>query len=278
MVDGHIEELRTQLASKSKSVIDWIQAYNTYAGTFISSNFGKPSNCFGRQHVDKMLSTHQHIQRSIFYGSSVVAHLKSMISTRFGVTDIPDGFLFFPVELGGLDLKSPFVNLLQIRDSVRENPYDLMDEYASREQDDYAAAEAAYRKGETARTRNLEDPTWRPDSESFMSFEEFVRGREACNAVAKASLRETYTALLGRPHEVPVEVSVRVQQALEQLRGQANLRGLTAGTMDAYWKWIAQMYGPEMCERFGGLNIVDPGLLPIGMVGYFRERRTKWQG
>jgi hypothetical protein len=48
--------------------------------------------------------------------------------------------------------------------------------------------------------------------------------------------------------------------------------------MAAYWKWIAQMYGPEMCERFGGLNVVDPGLLPIGMVGFFRMRRTKWQG
>lgn len=48
--------------------------------------------------------------------------------------------------------------------------------------------------------------------------------------------------------------------------------------MDPYWKWIAQMYGPEMTERFGGLNVVDFGLLPIGMVSMFRQRRTKWEG
>jgi hypothetical protein len=38
------------------------------------------------------------------------------------------------------------------------------------------------------------------------------------------------------------------------------------------------MYGPEMVEKFGGMNVVDPGLLPIGMVGFFRQKRTKWQG
>ena len=48
--------------------------------------------------------------------------------------------------------------------------------------------------------------------------------------------------------------------------------------MDAYWKWIAQMYGPDMIAHFGGLIIVDAGWLPIGMVGQFRQRRTKWQG
>jgi hypothetical protein len=36
------------------------------------------------------------------------------------------------------------------------------------------------------------------------------------------------------------------------------------------------MYGPEIVEKFGGLSVVDPGLLPIGMVSMFRERRTKW--
>jgi hypothetical protein len=278
MVDGHINELRTQLASKT-SIIDFISAYNSYVSTFLSSNFGSSSNCFGRAHVDSMLATHRRVQASVLGGSSVVAHIKKMIETRFGVSDVPDGFLFFPVELGGLDLKSPFVNLLQIRDAVRENPYDLLDEYEERERDDYAKAKALFARGEPSRYRDGEDREWRPeDAETFMSFEEFVRGREVYNAVAKASLRETYNALLLKPSEAPVDVSVSVRQALDQLRGQSNLRGITAGNMDSYWKWITMMYGPEMLERFGGLNIVDPGLLPIGMVGYFRSKRTKWQG
>ncbi len=37
-------------------------------------------------------------------------------------------------------------------------------------------------------------------------------------------------------------------------------------------------YGPEIVGRFGGLRIVDAGLLPMGMVTLFREKRVKWQG
>ncbi|TVY88732.1 histone H3, partial [Lachnellula willkommii] len=62
MVDKHIDDLRTQLEDKKTSVFSWIQAWNTYAGTFFKSNFGKPANCFGREHVDMMLSAMNRIQ------------------------------------------------------------------------------------------------------------------------------------------------------------------------------------------------------------------------
>ncbi|KAI8941316.1 hypothetical protein NX059_012541 [Plenodomus lindquistii] len=282
MVDGHIEELRKQLEGKSKSVIDYIQAWNSYAATFFSSNFGKASNCFGREHIDKMLATHRHIQERIFPGGSVVQHLKDMIEERFSITSVPEGFLFFPVELGGLDLKSPFVDLLQIRESVKENPYDLLDDFEEKERDDYNAACKSFDKGELGNMRyHMEDPRWKPeDSDVFFLFDEFVKHREAFHAYGKASLRRTYLQLLERPTEEPIRLSIQVKQALDQLQGQSNLRGIIANwnSMDAYWKWIAQMYGPEMLDRFGGLNVVDFGLLPIGMVSMFRQRRTKWQG
>jgi hypothetical protein len=281
MVDSHVEELRTQLQGKSKSVIDWIQTWNSYAATFFSSNFGKPSNCFGREHVDKMLATHRHIQESIFSGGNVVQHLKHMISSRFDVHDIPDGFLFFPVELGGLDLKSPFVNLLQLRDSVRENPHDLLDEFLEKEADDYVALKSLFDKGRVKHGVDREDMSLLPtDTEPFISQSEFARWREAFASTGQANIRDTFAELLHRPAEQHVDISVQVSQAISQLQGQGNLRGITArwSGMDAYWKWIAQMYGGEMVERFGGLNVVDPGLLPIGMVGFFRARRTKWQG
>lgn len=279
MVDSHVEELRKQLAGKSKSVIDWIQAWNSYAATFFSSNFGKPSNCFGREHVDKMLATHRHIQESIFAGGNVVQHLKQMIESRFGVADVADGFLFFPVELGGLDLKSPFVSLLQIRESVKENPYDVIDEFLEKESEDYANVKALFDKG-LIRNDRVGEKFTPEDPDTFIPLNEFSRFRMAFASGGQSDIRATYNQLLHRPSETPIDVSVQVSQAINQLSGQGNLRGITAswGTMDAYWKWIAQMYGPEMCERFGGLNVVDPGLLPIGMVGFFRMRRLKWQG
>jgi hypothetical protein len=227
-----------------------------------------------------MLATHRHIQEIIFEGGNVVQHLKQMIKERFHVSDIPDGFLFFPVELGGLELKSPFVGLLQIRDSVKENPYDLINEFEEMEHQDYVAMKAQYARGST-RGRGLEDPNFLPDdADSFFSFEEFTRYREALRSVRTSNLLTTYIELLRRPSEKPINSSVQVRQALEQLQGRSNLRGITAkwDSMDAYWKWVAQMYGPEILHKFGGMNVVDPALLPIGMVGFFRQRRTKWQG
>ncbi|KAI4614994.1 hypothetical protein J4E80_006500 [Alternaria sp. BMP 0032] len=282
MVDGHVEELRTQLQGKLKSVIDYIQVWNSYAATFFSSNFGTASNCFGREHVDMMLATHRHIQDSIFPDGSIVQHLKTIIKERFSVEDVPDGFLFFPVELGGLDLKSPFVEPLQIRDSVKENPYDLLDEYEEKLHDDYVTIKRAFDKGTRHNVRrSFQDANWQPeDPNTFLPFEEFTKYPETFSAIGKANLTEIYKELLERPKEKPIDDSEQVLQALEQLEGQSSLRGITADwyTMDAYWKWIAQMYGPDMIGKFGGLNVVDFGLLPIGMVSMFRQRRTKWQG
>ncbi|KAF5851577.1 hypothetical protein GGP41_004368 [Bipolaris sorokiniana] len=273
MVDGHVEELRTQLQGKSKSVIDYIQAWNSYAATFVSSNFGKAANCFGREHVDKMLATHRHVQEQIFPNGSIVQKIKQMIEERFSVKNVPDGFLFFPVELGGLDLKSPFVHLLQIRESVKENPYDLLDEYEENERDDYATAKRRFDNADDSVSQ-------RKDTDEFFSFEEFVKHREVFGSLGKASLVKTYNKLLERPQEQPVALGTSVAQAVTQLSSQTNLRGILGrwADMDAYWKWIAQMYGPEMIDTFGSLNVVDFGLLPIGMVSMFRQRRTKWQG
>ncbi|EMD91328.1 hypothetical protein COCC4DRAFT_188788 [Bipolaris maydis ATCC 48331] len=282
MVDGHVEELRTQLKGKSKSVIDYIQAWNSYAATFFSSNFGKAANCFGREHVDKMLATHRHIEEQIFPDGSIVQQIKQMIEERFSVKNVPDGFLFFPVELGGLDLKSPFVHLLQIRESVKENPYDLLGEYEEKERDDYATAKRRFDNADPHTVRpNVDDSvSQRKDTDEFFSFEEFVKYREVFGSVGKASLVKTYKKLLERPKEQPVALGTSVAQAITQLSSQSNLRGILGNwnSMDAYWKWIAQMYGPEMIDTFGSLNVVDFGLLPIGMVSMFRQRRTKWQG
>ncbi|KAJ8115644.1 hypothetical protein OPT61_g2756 [Boeremia exigua] len=281
MVDSHVNELRKQLQGKSKSVIDWVQAWNSYAATFFSTNFGKAANCFGREHIDTMLTTHRHIQETVFDGGNVVQYLKQMLKDRFGVSDVPDGFLYFPVELGGLELKSPFVGLLQIRDSVEVNPYTLLDQYQEDEKDDYTEAKRRFDKGDLRHLRqNTGRPDFRPENaDTFFSIAEFTRYRETFAGTGNANLRTVYAKLLKRPQEEHVNPSVEVTQALHGLR-QSNLRGILSNwyNMDAYWKWIAQMYGPDMISRFGGFNVVDPGWLPIGMVSQFHRRRTKWQG
>ncbi|PSN73291.1 hypothetical protein BS50DRAFT_514487 [Corynespora cassiicola Philippines] len=277
MVDAHIDDLGKQLEGKSKSVIDWVQAWNSYATNFFSSNFGKAANCYGRQHVDKILATHSRIQARVFNDGNVVQFLKEMISKRFAVDDIPDGFLFFPVDLGGLELRSPFVGLLQIRESVMENPYSLLDEFEEEEKQDYLDSKTEFDDGDVY---NQEANVYKPeDPDTFFSLAEFTRYREEFSPVGSANLVEVYEKLLRRPSEESIDFTHQILNALERLAGQNNLKSINAYhiEMDAYWKWITQMHGPEMVERFGGLNIVDSGLLPIGMVGIFRQKRIKWQ-
>jgi hypothetical protein len=111
-----------------------------------------------------MLTTHRRIQDSIFPSSSIVQYIKDMIEERFSVKSVPDGFLFFPVELGGLDLKSPFVDLLQIRESVQENPFSLLDKYEEIELEDYTTLKRKFDKAGIRNGRRKGDNVnWKPE-------------------------------------------------------------------------------------------------------------------
>jgi hypothetical protein len=283
MVDEHIDELKKQLAAK-ESVFDWIQVWNAYANTFFTSNFGKAANCFGRDHIDEILATHQRVQKTVFDGKDVAQHLKTMIEGRFGVKGLADGFLFFPVELGGLELKSPFVSPLQIRDNVAATPTKILKDFEEREKDAYDELKADFDKGNDPEHRDeIDEPNWKPSegADEFMSFEEYTRYREEFTTTDTDNfLLQAYEELLEKPSERWVTASPAVLQALERLKSHTHARGITHhwSSMDAYWKWMAELYGPEMIERFGGLSVVESGLLPIGMVGLFRDQKVKWQG
>lgn len=65
-VDAHVAQLQKQLAS-CDSVLSWVQTWNSCIGRFFSHTFGEPAFCFGAQHVDSILSTHQSIQKISFW-------------------------------------------------------------------------------------------------------------------------------------------------------------------------------------------------------------------
>ncbi|MCJ1304518.1 hypothetical protein MMC08_007331 [Hypocenomyce scalaris] len=297
MVDKHVEELSRQLKDKTGSLFAWIQSWNAYAAKFFTSNFGKPANCYGRQHVDNMLATHERIQRQIFSSSagkellggdrasgSVIEFLKLAIEQRFGITDIPDGYFFFPTELGGLDVQNPFIGLLQIRDAVVDRPSKLLDEFEEAEAEDYMTVKRDFESRKPAKQRHpdMEDWTFMPeDPETFFSFEEYTKYREELNYGYENELAEVYEKLLEKPNEMSIDCddNGNVKVALNSLDNQSGLKGILDNwySMEPYWKWVAQLYGPEMIERFGGFSIVDPGLLPMGMISLFRSGRVQWQ-
>lgn len=293
MVDEHISELSRQLKGKQNSVFAWIQAWNTYAATFFTSNFGKSANCFGRSHVDNMLATHERIQRQVFSSAggiessvsvesksngSVIEYLKWAIRNRFGVDNIPDGYFYFPTELGGLEVRNPFIGLLQIRDSVLGDANKLLDEFEYAERVQYQTLKNNFESGRTPRA----DRHFRPEgANTFFSFQEYIKYRESLPAslASHMTLLSVYDKFLEEPVQEAVETAYNgdVQTAISAL--DADSKGILQNweSMEPYWKWVAQLYGPDVIENFGGLRIVDSGLLPIGMVSLFRSGRVKWQ-
>lgn len=291
MVESHVAELNRQLKDQVKSVFGWIQAWNSYATTFFTSNFGKPANCFGRQHVDMMLATHERIQRIVFSldatggksDTSVIQFLRDMICSRFSIASVPDGYFFLPIEVGGLELSSPFIHLVGLRDSLIEDPTTLLDKFLDDEREAYVSAKLRYERRlntdeYTTRRRQGFQPA---DGRTFMSFEEYIRYRELLGYGFTGELKEVYERLLQRPEQQHIECDPNgaIIRELNQLTGHQTLRGIKSNwrDMEAYWQWVAELYGQEIIDRFGGFNIVDPGLLPIGMVSLFRSGRIQWQ-
>ncbi|OTA79663.1 hypothetical protein M434DRAFT_402016 [Hypoxylon sp. CO27-5] len=299
MVDKHIVDLRKQLQDKRKSIISFIQAWNTYAATFFTSNFGKAANCFGRDHVAQMLATHERIQREVFSSPSsqtssnekqstatnIVDYLKNLMQERFNVSGIPDAYLFFPVELGGLDLKSPFISILQVHDTVLQDPAKELDAFIQAEKNSYYFHKTKFEKNGPSVAPSTASWSWRPENDTdqvtFMSFSEYTRYREQIGYGFNGDLYDVYIRLLKVPQKEGIQqADSRVISGINTLSQQGALRGITGSwsTMEPYWKWVAQLYGPEVMDRFGGMNIVEPGLLPMGMVSIFRDKRVKWQG
>lgn len=271
MVDKHVLELQRQLESKNKSVFSWVQAWNTYAGTFFSTNFGKPANCFGREHVTDILQTMNHIQKQIFKDSNIATYLKATLKERFGINDVPDGFLYFPASLGGLELQNPFIPLLQVRNSVFADPSSILNSFLQSEKEAYRKAKDKFEKGLLNKNWNMHSNSFPIDDQTFFSYEEFSEYREDFYCGYEGDLLSCFNDFLKQPQAETVDFEN------EQWDELSTVMGLASGEIDDYLKWVAQLYGKEMREKFGGLQIVEKGLLPMGMVGLFRSGRVRWQ-
>jgi hypothetical protein len=230
-------------------------------------NFGKPANCFGREHIDAMLMSLESIQRRIFSDGSVVQYLKNTIEDRFGIQDIPDGYFYFPTDVGGLELNNPFIGLVQLRDTVYEDPNEELSVVLLAEKDTYRLCKSFFEKGSVNRTWN-DAPSFVPqDHDKFMSFEEFTQYREEFSSSHTHSLCSIYEELLRQPAKQNV-----------RLHRNGNEQLILHGADDDYWLWVSLLYRDDMIERFGGVDIVDRALLPTSMISLYRSGRVRWQG
>lgn len=308
-VDAHVKQLKRQL-SECNSIFAWIQTWNSCIGRFFNYTFGQPANCFGRGHVDMILETHQKMQQELFEDrdndhSSVAEYLRKTISERFDVKDIPDAFLYYPEELGGLGLRNPFISFLVVRDQVLKDPQARMTKFFKQEKKSYKRAKDEFDAlNERDRARRLDSiigknsdsstdlnpwisitstqngletkvskPSWGgPTGTEFMTFAEFIEYRES----SSFELRSAYNDLLVLPPKQDATPSREVSDNQSELTN-GRYSPLAWNRMSSDRKWIIQLYSKDVLRRFGGLNIVDKGLLPMGVLTLLRNRKVTWQ-
>ncbi|KAK4242176.1 hypothetical protein C8A03DRAFT_40451 [Achaetomium macrosporum] len=275
LVVAHVDQLKKQV-SESNSVLSWVQTWNSCVGRFFSHTFGEPAYCFGREHVDEVLNTYRDMVRRLFPGSngedgSVVEHLKRMIQDRFGVSGLPDSFIYLPEQLGGLGLRNPFVGMFLVRDNITQSPEDIVEEYLKDERDNYRTSKKNFDGlGEEALQRRLRkaDPEKRLAKhgfsetemmESFFSLNEYSRFRERYCARFFTAFQKLVTV----PETEEVVLSSKV------------IGGLRGVRLD-FEKWFLQRYAQELIEEFGGLSLVDKQFLPVGVLTMMRAKKISW--
>ena len=306
-VDAHAKQLQKQLA-ECTSVFAWVQTWNSCIGRFFNYTFGEPANCFGRRHVDMILETHRRIQQELFSAaatattqstssSSVTQYLKSLVSARFDMGGIPDAFLYFPEEIGGLGLRNPFLPFLVVRDQVIESPQYKMSDFYKAEKKAYKHFKKDFQElSDRGRRQRLDSilgkesdrytnghgvaidkpkgNTWSgplDKGSEFLTWQEFIEYRIS----SSHDLENTYNDLLTTPWKNDIQPSRDVSEAWWSV--SSGIPELAWGKMNSERKWLVELYAKEVFERFGGLSLVEKGALPMGVLKVVRARKVVWQ-
>jgi hypothetical protein len=254
-VDTHIEELRRQL-NATKSIVGWINAYNKYMA-FFSRNFGGyPTQSFPEGHLDDLLKTFARIQTELFKdgeNQSVVAYLQERIVKTFGASDLPEGYFYFPIATGGLELKNPLIELCAIERESKKNPQKYKEVFEDLDDEEsYESYKIAYER----------DLTYT----KFMPYDEFLSLRD----VWDPSWGSQYNvALMDRGREAVHQTPV-IAAALQSSKHWKAWHDLSVQE-----KWLVALYGEQLVDKFGALDVVDSNLIPLGMVELFKRSRIQ---
>lgn len=290
-VQEHVAQLKKQLDG-SRSVLQWIKTWNSCIGRFFSYTFGEPAFCWGKAHINAILATHTAMQLQLFPGTTVTEHVKSMIASHFpdAPTPIPDAFITMPESLGGLGLKNPFIAPLLIRNGMRNEdatPTAKLDRYLAEEQRKYNNDKKIFDSlSERERRKRYRDcfpedeyggkpPLSWSDAQTFMTLEQYTADRERTSY----DLYLVYKNLLSQPKAVGVQMTASARHALEKL--SYSPEGLNKGKgkdgLDPEVLWTVQAHEEELMRLFGGLEVVDRGVLPVGVLNALKARRVTWQ-
>ncbi|PWW76965.1 hypothetical protein C7212DRAFT_278870 [Tuber magnatum] len=281
-VDLHITELKLQLSAAGKqSIFAWVTAYNKYVSSFFVNNFCFPTaHCFGQEHVNTVIETLERIHHAIFpeHHGSVTEYLADWIKRDFDITEIPEGWFYWPICMGGLEVKNPFIVANSVREELCKDPSWKLKEAFGAEEVQYTVAKDKWETGRGSDITRRERIS--VEMREFLSFEEFTGLREqrlTCWAL-------TYKDLLCEPPSSRVLMTREIEAAMKdvsggtgKLTGKGGISRKGWAKMNDYWRWVVAFYGPGMVDMWGGLEVVRPGQLPVGMVSFWRSRKIRWE-
>lgn len=110
----------------------------------------------------------------------MVGFLKQTIENRFVIKDISDGYYFFPVELGGLEVHAHSSAYCRYTTPFLIAPVPCL---MSLRKQRRKSAEIQFERGETHELHDqLDDPKFKPHkSHTLMPFLEYIKYREELN-------------------------------------------------------------------------------------------------
>ena len=263
-VDIHIEELRRQL-NATKSIVGWVNAYNKYMAFFRRNFGGYPARCFGEDHLNDLLKTFARIQSELFKdvgNKSAVAYLQERIAKKFTISDLPEGYFYFPVTTGGLELKNPFIELCSIGRESEKNPKKFKEIFEQLLKEGDEETYESYKNDWDRRSKQTE-----LRGSTFMTYEEFLSLRD----VLVPTWGARYSAALMDRDQEGVNRTPAIEAALQSSKHWSK----TWSDLSVQEQWLVALYGEQLIDKFGALDVVDSSLIPLGMVELFKRSRIQ---
>ncbi|KAK7946249.1 uncharacterized protein PG986_010570 [Apiospora aurea] len=249
VIGKYVTKLRTMLENKQTSIISLIKTWNSHVEN-LTSMFALPAKSMGQGRLEIFIETHSRIQRMLFKqdreddGDGIFEgfyrfddHVKALLKQRYGMKDVSNAYLFFPVELGGLGLNSPIIWLCTSLHVTNHSPSYLLEKSHKEEDRQWLSSSAA----------TLVDVYGKLLETPF----------EMSTLYDKGDLR---TFLRG-PNK-----NSDCQWGIDNDWGD---------DIGDYWRRILQHHGAEAVEKFGGLELLDMELLPSATLKLVKERLEK---
>ncbi|XP_021956016.1 uncharacterized protein LOC110852291 isoform X2 [Folsomia candida] len=268
-----LTEMKT-LLDKADCVLEWINIFNKYF-TFFIRNFGKSAVASGKQHLDQIVTALNQIYAGLGgSGRDPVSLLRSKFAILgdFGGGELVDGWVYWPLERGGLGLVNPFIAVMALRETFAEAekgaPLDL--DFSRLPQEDRMKWEELKKQWEQnygpvqpVGGQMFGVPHRPHPPQKLPTWEEYVASRET----DLAHWYYRYLHLLERPGPKYPPVSDTYHTLGQEVRGDELERN--------YFMWLYSYYEPQLRGHFGSVTFINAKLLPMSMIATIQKSKVR---